>query len=83
MIKALQVQDDYLGEKKKLTNKESHLDISDLPGNVLMDGKGKWMNMDKIEYDKLEWMKDLPPPSADEAQVTFIFNFLRFFNMFS
>lgn len=25
--------------------------------------------MDKVEYDKLEWMKDLPPPSADNAQV--------------
>ncbi|KAL3875002.1 hypothetical protein ACJMK2_037944 [Sinanodonta woodiana] len=24
----------------------------------------KWVHMGKVEYNKLEWMKDLPPPSA-------------------
>ncbi|KAK3595521.1 hypothetical protein CHS0354_021622 [Potamilus streckersoni] len=24
----------------------------------------KWLHMGKVEYDKLEWMKNLPPPSA-------------------
>ena len=34
-----------------------------------MEGKGQWVHMDKVEYDKLQWMKDLPPPSADDAKV--------------
>ena len=34
-----------------------------------MEGKGQWVHMDKVEYNKLEWMKDLPPPSADDAKV--------------
>ncbi|CAF0756663.1 unnamed protein product [Adineta ricciae] len=26
-----------------------------------------WLHMDKVEYEKLEWMKDLPTPSAQRA----------------
>ena len=29
-----------------------------------------WVHMDKMEYDKLEWMKDLPPPSAGDHEVS-------------
>lgn len=29
----------------------------------------KWLHMDTVEYEKLEWMKDCPPPSALESKV--------------
>ena len=29
-----------------------------------------WVNMDKIEYDKLAWMKDLPPPKTGDDKLT-------------
>ncbi|XP_076441793.1 RNA polymerase II-associated protein 1-like [Babylonia areolata] len=41
---------------------------ADVPEAVPMEGQKKWVHMDKVEYDKLEWMKDLPPPSADHTQ---------------
>ena len=41
-----------------------------LPEAVPMEGAGKWVHMNKVEYDKLEWMKDLPPPSADDTKVS-------------
>ena len=28
-----------------------------------------WLHMDKVEYDKLEWMKDLPKPQAGDTKV--------------
>lgn len=34
-----------------------------------MKPKKEWKNMEKTEYDKLEWMKDLPPPSTDNKEV--------------
>ena len=33
----------------------------------------EWIHMDKIEYDKLEWMKELPPPVTGDHKV-YIFN---------
>ncbi|KAK7469640.1 hypothetical protein BaRGS_00036369 [Batillaria attramentaria] len=39
-----------------------------LPEDVAMVEKERWLHMDKIEYDKLEWMKDLPLPSAGDVQ---------------
>ena len=30
-----------------------------------------WVHMDKVEYEKLEWMKDLPKPQAGDTQVSF------------
>ena len=35
-----------------------------------IDVDSKWINMNKVEHDKLEWMKDLPPPSAGHTEVT-------------
>ena len=29
----------------------------------------KWIHMDTVEHEKLEWMKDCPPPSALESKV--------------
>jgi hypothetical protein len=29
----------------------------------------EWSHMEKLEYDKLEWMEDLPPPSTDNKEV--------------
>lgn len=28
----------------------------------------KWMHMDKVEYDKLSWLKDLPQPTTDHSE---------------
>ena len=28
-----------------------------------------WVHMDKVEFDKLEWMKDLPKPTAGDTEV--------------
>jgi hypothetical protein len=36
--------------------------LEDLP----VKPKKGWVHMDKIEYDKLEWMKDLPPPKSGD-----------------
>ena len=33
----------------------------------------EWIHMDKIEYDKLEWMRELPPPVTGDRKV-YIFN---------
>lgn len=27
----------------------------------------RWLHMDKVEHEKLEWMKDLPKPSAQRT----------------
>ncbi|KAL4237863.1 RNA polymerase II associated protein 1 [Mactra antiquata] len=35
---------------------------------VPVDIKKDWVHMDKIEYDKLEWMKDLPPPKTEGSK---------------
>ncbi|XP_025104484.1 LOW QUALITY PROTEIN: RNA polymerase II-associated protein 1-like [Pomacea canaliculata] len=40
----------------------------DLADMTSIERRQSWIHMDKVEYDKLEWMKDLPPPSADNAQ---------------
>lgn len=29
----------------------------------------KWVHMDKVEYDKLSWLKDLPQPTTDHSEV--------------
>ncbi|XP_045186711.2 RNA polymerase II-associated protein 1-like [Mercenaria mercenaria] len=35
---------------------------------VPVEVKKDWVHMDDVEYDKLEWMKDLPAPSADSTK---------------
>lgn len=39
--------------------------LDDLP----VKPKPEWVHMDKVEYEKIAWMKDLPPPSADDQKV--------------
>ena len=34
---------------------------------VPVETDSRWLHMDKVEYEKLEWMKDLPTPSAQRA----------------
>lgn len=34
--------------------------------------KPEWVHMDKVEYEKFAWMKDLPPPSADDQKVFYL-----------
>ena len=28
-----------------------------------------WVHMGKVEYDKLEWLRDLPKPEAGDSKV--------------
>lgn len=39
--------------------------LDDLP----VKPKPEWVHMDKVEYEKIAWMKDLPPPSTDDQKV--------------
>ena len=39
-----------------------------------------WVHMDKIEYEKLEWMKDLPKPQAGDSKVHVTLSIIRFSN---
>lgn len=32
----------------------------------------KWVHMDKVEYDKLSWLKDLPQPTTDHSEVGYL-----------
>ena len=32
----------------------------------------KWVHMDKVEYDKLSWLKDLPFPKTDNNEVVYL-----------
>ncbi|XP_061173807.1 RNA polymerase II-associated protein 1-like [Saccostrea echinata] len=45
-------------EKKHNPKETEELDLPIKPDR-------KWIHMDKVEYDKLSWLKDLPPPSTD------------------
>jgi len=37
--------------------------------DLLIKPNKEWSHMEKLEYDKLEWMEDLPPPSTDNKEV--------------
>jgi hypothetical protein len=39
----------------------------DHPTNPPIEIDSRWIHMDNIEYEKLEWMKDLPKPSAQRT----------------
>ncbi|KAK7104068.1 hypothetical protein V1264_018842 [Littorina saxatilis] len=52
--------------KEEPSRRQDNLD--ELPEDVPLKESKKWVHMDKVEYDKLEWMKDLPPPSADDTK---------------
>lgn len=45
----------------------SILDDSPIEPPIQVDSR--WVNMDKVEQEKLAWMKDLPVPSAGHAGV--------------
>ncbi|XP_062617830.1 RNA polymerase II-associated protein 1-like [Saccostrea cucullata] len=45
-------------EKKQTPKEGEELDLPIKPDR-------KWIHMNKVEYDKLSWLKDLPPPSTD------------------
>ncbi|XP_046551211.1 RNA polymerase II-associated protein 1-like [Haliotis rubra] len=48
---------------KKISKKTGHSDLG-LP----VQPEPTWVHMEKVEYDKLEWMRDLPPPSTGDAK---------------
>ncbi|ESP02817.1 hypothetical protein LOTGIDRAFT_156763 [Lottia gigantea] len=61
-----QVLQENLNEKHKVsfdTPKEKKFNQDDLPIKTEED----WVGMDDIEYDKLEWMKELPPIKTDSG----------------
>lgn len=55
--------------KRTIKAEQYFLLFADLADMTSIERRQSWIHMDKVEYDKLEWMKDLPPPSADNAQV--------------
>ncbi|GFR83261.1 RNA polymerase II-associated protein 1 [Elysia marginata] len=55
----------FMREKKK---KEKKLNETVLESELPLKPSKKWVHMDTLEPEKLEWIKDLPPPpSADDA----------------
>jgi len=59
----------------------------DHPTSPPIEMDSRWIHMDNIEYEKLEWMKDLPKPSAQRTaddsvrkiRVFFFGKFILFF----
>lgn len=52
------------GSKNRSNKLQAKLEQRDLP----VKPKKEWPHMEKLEYDKLEWLKDLPPPSTDSKE---------------
>ncbi|XP_071163795.1 RNA polymerase II-associated protein 1-like [Mytilus edulis] len=52
------------GSKNRSNKSQVKLEQKDLP----VKPKKEWAHMEKLEYDKLEWLKDLPPPSTDSKE---------------
>ncbi|XP_067681020.1 RNA polymerase II-associated protein 1-like [Haliotis asinina] len=48
---------------KKISKKKGDSDLG-LP----VQPEPTWVHMEKVEYDKLEWMRDLPPPCTGDAK---------------
>ena len=44
--------------------------------NLPLNPDKKWLNMQKIEYEKLEWTKDMKAPTAGDSKVTIIFTLI-------
>lgn len=42
----------------------------DQPTDLPIEIDSRWIHMDKVESEKLEWMKDLPKPSATNHSVS-------------
>lgn len=52
------------GSRTHHTKPRAKLGEKDLP----IKPNKEWSHMEKLEYDKLEWMEDLPPPSTDNKE---------------
>jgi hypothetical protein len=48
--------------------------------NLPIDVDSRWVHMNNVEYEKLEWMKDLPKPSAQHT-VDDSVRYFRFCNL--
>ncbi|NXD07862.1 RPAP1 protein, partial [Nothocercus nigrocapillus] len=42
--------------------------IVELTDNLPLKPKKEWIHMDNVEFEKLEWMKDLPPPRQKKTK---------------
>lgn len=61
------MEQEHISRSLKSERKEEKETV-ELPMKVEKD----WVHMNKIEYDKLEWMKDLPKPTAGDTEVFMI-----------
>ncbi|XP_043929765.1 RNA polymerase II-associated protein 1 isoform X2 [Protopterus annectens] len=43
---------------------ECHITVDELP----VKPQKEWLHMDVVEYEKIEWMKDLPPPKKKKTR---------------
>ncbi|CAF2858976.1 unnamed protein product [Rotaria sp. Silwood2] len=56
--------EDIIRINEKSPVEKMDLDDQTTSTNLPVDVDSRWVHMDNIEYEKLEWMKDLPKPSV-------------------
>ncbi|XP_068017518.1 RNA polymerase II-associated protein 1 [Melanerpes formicivorus] len=62
---APRVQESALGEPVK---KEENREVEITDDNLPVKPKKEWIHMDNVEFEKLEWMKDLPAPRQKKTK---------------
>ncbi|XP_015763602.1 PREDICTED: RNA polymerase II-associated protein 1-like [Acropora digitifera] len=69
-------------------NRQSTVSVNEQHGNLMSDNSmtignlkvsKKWLHMDTVETEKLEWMKDCTVPSAVDSKVKIIESTIQFF----
>ena len=70
-----------LPSREPMDTNKSDSAATDLP----IDVDSRWLHMDKIEQEKLEWMKELPKPTAQRTgdDAVSSFSFLNRFESFA
>ena len=59
--------EEFIRSNEKLP--EQNMEV-DPPSNLPIEVNSRWIHMDKIEQEKLEWMKDLPKPPTINHSVS-------------
>lgn len=77
MIAFIRKRNKIDGEQKMNVNEKSAVEkmdtgettktVATTPAELPIEVDSQWVHMDKIEYEKLEWMKDLPQPSVQRT----------------
>ncbi|CAF3346867.1 unnamed protein product [Rotaria sp. Silwood1] len=59
--------EDIIRMNEKSTVQKMDVDNQTTSTNLPIEVDSRWIHMDNIEYEKLEWIKDLPKPSAQRT----------------